>query len=155
MLYEFLTFNRAELIDRCRFLEEGRSWILVKGKPRALDDPALGYPFAIGGEAFIPTALASMRSGAAAQVCLVAYNFSSDASALSYAGRILGVDGRAHGKAELTLLRASDRERGGEHKLLLQFRPSGLDPGRYALAVRLQDPKTGRTSESSFPFDVF
>lgn len=137
------------------FLEQERSWILVKGKPRASDDPAAGYPFAIGGDAFIPTALASMRSGAAAQVCLVAYNFSSDASALSYAGRILGVDGRAHGKAELKLLRASDRERGGEHKLLLQFRPSGLDPGRYALAVRLQDPKTGRTSESSFPFDVF
>ncbi|MEO8432319.1 MAG: VWA domain-containing protein [Acidobacteriota bacterium] len=137
------------------FLEENRSWILVKGKARASDDPALGYPFAIGGDAFIPTALASMRSGAAAQVCLVAYNFSSDASTLSYAGRILGLDGRAHGKAELKLLRASDRERGGEHKLLLQFRPSGLDPGRYALAVRLQDPKTGRTSESSVPFDVF
>jgi hypothetical protein len=66
------------------------------------------------------------------------------------------VDGKAHGKVELKLLKASDQEHAeGERKLLLQVRPSGLEPGRYALAVRLHDPMTGKSVESSFPFDVF
>jgi VWFA-related protein len=137
------------------FLAEGRAWIMVKGKPRHNDDPRPTYPFAFGGEAFVPAAFASLRSGDTAQVCMIAYNFPSAASTISYAGRALGIDGRAHGKVDLKLLRASDHEGQGERKLLLQFRPSGLDPGRYALAVRLLDPKTGKSSESSFPFDVF
>jgi VWFA-related protein len=137
------------------FLAEGRTWVMVKAKPRQNDDPKAEYPFAIGGESFVPAALASMHSGDAAQVCLIAYNFPSEAAAITYAGRALGVDGKAHGKVDLKLIRSSDQEHEGQRKLLLQFRPSGLEPGRYALAVRLLDPKTGKSSESSFPFDVF
>jgi VWFA-related protein len=136
------------------FVEEGRSWIMVKGKARSSDDPRAEYPFAIAGESFVPSALASLHSGDSARICLVAYNFPSDAGTISYAGRVLGLDGRLHGQVDLKLVRASDREREGERKLLLQFRPSGLDPGRYALAVRLKDPKTGKSSESSVPFEV-
>lgn len=89
------------------------------------------------------------------QVCLIAYNFESSATPLDYSGRILGVDGKPHGKVSLELVKASEKgEREGARKLLLRFRPSGLDPGRYALAVTLLDPKTGTSSESSFPFDV-
>ncbi len=136
------------------FLEEGREWIMVKGKPRNAAESAAGYPFTIGGESFVPTALAGMKNGDTAQVCVIAYNFPSESSVIEYTGRILGVDGRLHGKVDLKLLKASDREREGARKLLLQFKPSGLDPGRYALAVKLQDAKTGKSSESSFPFDV-
>jgi len=35
-----------------------------------------------------------------------------------------------------------------------QVRAWGLDPGRYALNVKLEDRKAGRSAESSFPFDV-
>lgn len=138
------------------FLSDARPWIMVKGKPRPSDETGAEYPFAIAGEAFVPAAFASLHSGETRQVCMMAYNFSpgGDALALTYAGRVLGVDGRPYGKVDLRLVRASDGEGEGQRKLLLEFRPSGLDPGRYALAVKLQDPKTGKSSESSFPFDV-
>ena len=137
------------------FLAEGRTWVMVKAKPRQNEDPKAEYPFAIAGESFIPAALASLRSGDSTQVCLMAYNFPSNATAITYAGRAMGVDGKAHGKVELKLVKASDQEHVGERKLLLQVRPSGLDPGRYALAVKLLDPQTGKSVESSVPFDVF
>jgi VWFA-related protein len=136
------------------FVEETRQWIMVKGKPRSAADAAAEYPFAISGDSFVPTALAGIKNGAKTQVCLIAYNFPAETESIEYAGRILGVDGQLHGKVDLKLLRASDREHEGAHKLLLEFRPSGLDPGRYALIVKLKDARTGRSSESSASFDV-
>ncbi len=45
------------------FLEEGRQWIMVKGKPRSgARDAAAEYPFAISGDSFVPTALAGLRT---------------------------------------------------------------------------------------------
>jgi VWFA-related protein len=136
------------------FLEEGRQWIMIKGKSRSDADAAAEYPFAIGGESFIPTALAGVKNGGTTQVCLIAYNFPGEATGLRYTGRILGVDGQAHGRVDLKLLKASDRERQGARKLLLEFHPTGLDPGRYALVVKLQDPGTGKAAETMSTFDV-
>ncbi len=135
------------------FLEEGRQWIMIKGKPRSQADAAAEYPFAISGDSFIPTALAGIKNGEKTRVCLIAYNF-PPGETIGYTGRILGVDGRQHGKMDLKLLQASDAERESARKLLLEFRPSGLDPGRYALIIKLQDVRTGKTSESSATFDV-
>ncbi len=136
------------------FLQEGESWIMVKAKPRDAAKPAPEYPFAIGGDSFVPSALADIRSGQETQVCLISYNVGGPEDILQYTGRILGVDGRARGKLELALLKTSDRERQGARKVLLRFRPSGLDPGRYALAINVKDPKSGKSSEASFPFDI-
>lgn len=136
------------------FVEEGKQWILIKAKqPRVGEEPG-EYPFAIQGQSFIPAAFAGMKNGEKIRVCLIAYNFPSGSGPLEYSARALGVDGRPRGRAELTLLHASDGEHAGARKLMLEFRPSGLDPGRYALAIKLQDGKTGMTAESSFPFDV-
>ena len=136
------------------FLEEGRQWIMIKGKPRNEAEASAEYPFAIGGDSFIPSALAGIKNGEKTRVCLIAYNFSPTDDAIGYSGRILGVDGQPHGKLDLKLLEASDAERENARKLLLEFRPSGLDPGRYALIVKLQDARTGKSIESSATFDV-
>ncbi|HLN58905.1 MAG TPA: VWA domain-containing protein, partial [Thermoanaerobaculia bacterium] len=93
------------------FLEEGRQWIMIKGKPRSEADAAAEYPFAISGDSFVPTALAGLKNGEKTRVCLIAYNFPPAAEAIGYTGRILGVDGQQHGKLDLKLLEASDRER--------------------------------------------
>ncbi|MEO8349292.1 MAG: VWA domain-containing protein [Acidobacteriota bacterium] len=135
------------------FLADGEPWILVKGKPKETAS-AGEYPFAIGGESFIPAALADIRSGEDAQVCLIAYNFPTGSEPLEYTGRILGADGRPKGKLDLELVKSSGRERQGARKVLFTFRPSGLDPGRYALAVTVRDPRSGKSSEASFPFDI-
>jgi hypothetical protein len=95
-----------------------------------------------------------MKNGEKSHVCLIAYNFPASSSPLEYTARAVGVDGRPHGRVELTLLRASDAEHEGARKLMLEFRPTGLDPGRYALSIRLRDPVSGKTSESATPFDM-
>jgi hypothetical protein len=136
------------------FLEEGRQWIMVKGKARSDAESSAEYPFAIGGEAFVPTALAGIKNGGTSQVCVIAYNFPGESNGIQYAGRILGVDGRQHGKVDLKLVKASDRERQGARKLLFEFHPTGLDPGRYALVMKLLDPGTGKSSETTSTFDV-
>ncbi len=136
------------------FVQEGEPWILVKGKPRENSTAAAEYPFAIGGESFIPAALADIRSGEETRVCLIAYNFGAGSESLQYTGRILGVDGRPKGKLDFEIVKASNRERQGARKVLFKFKPMGLDPGRYALAVAVRDPRTGQTSEASFPFDI-
>ena len=126
------------------FVEEGRHWIMIKGKSRSDAESSAEYPFAIAGESFIPTALAGVKNGGTTQVCLIAYNFPGEVTGLQYSGRVLGVDGQAHG-----------RERQGARKLLLEFHPTGLDPGRYALVLKLQDPGTGKAAETMSTFDVF
>ena len=136
------------------FLEEGRQWIMIKGKSRSEEESAAEYPFAIAGEAFVPTALAGIKNGGTSQVCVIAYNFPGDSNGIQYGGRILGVDGRQHGKVDLKLVKASDRERQGARKLLFEFHPTGLDPGRYALVMKLLDPGTGKSSETMSSFDV-
>jgi VWFA-related protein len=136
------------------FLEDGRQWIMIKGKARSEAEASAEYPFAIAGESFIPTALAGVKNGGTAQVCLIAYNFPGDAAGLQYAGHVLGADGKAHGKVDLKLLKASDREHQGARKLLLEVHPTGLDPGRYALVLNLRDPGTGKASETMSTFDI-
>jgi hypothetical protein len=136
------------------FLEEGRQWIMVKGKSRSDAEAAAEYPFAIAGESFVPTALAGIKNGGTSQVCLIAYNFPGESNIIQYAGRIVGVDGLQHGKVDLKLVKASDRERQGARKMLFDFHPTGLDPGRYALFMKLLDPGTGKSSETMSTFDV-
>ncbi len=136
------------------FLDEGRQWIMVKGKSRSDAEAASEYPFAIGGESFVPAALAGLKNGGTSQVCVIAYNFPGESNGLQYAGHVLGVDGRQHGKVDLKLVKASDRERQGARKLLFEFHPTGLDPGRYALVMKLLDPGTGKSSETMSTFDV-
>jgi VWFA-related protein len=135
------------------FLDDD-NWILVKGKVHTPKASSSEYPFAIAGESFVPAALADLVSGKETRVCLIAYNFGRASAELEYTGKVLGADGKTHGKVDLTLLRASDREGEGPRKALFRFRPSGLDPGRYALAVKVENRATGQSSESSFPFDV-
>ena len=82
------------------FVDPGRQWIMVKARPRAAEEEKAEYPFAIGGESFIPAALAGVKSGETTQVCLMAYNFDVSETPLAYSGRVLGVDGKPHGKVE-------------------------------------------------------
>jgi len=136
------------------FVDEGKNWILVKAKSLHKPEDPGEYPFAMSGQSFVPSALADMKNGMKSRVCVIAYNFPADGSQLEYSARAIGVDGKPHGRIELTLLGTSDAENAGARKLMLEFQPRGFDPGRYALSVKLRDPKTGRTAESSFPFDM-
>ena len=128
-------------------------WAMVKTNPRPnASAPALDYPFAIAGEAFIPSARPVVPEGSAAQVAVVTYNFSPGSDPLQVVPEILGPDGKPR-KADIQVVRRSDRERGGARTVLLSFKPEGLEPGRYALRVRVTD-RARKTAEASDAFEV-
>jgi VWFA-related protein len=135
------------------FQDPAAPWVMVKTNPRPNASAAsLEYPFAIGGEAFIPAALPLVASGSAVQVAVVTYNFAPGSDPLQVLSEILGPDGKPR-KSDIQVVRRSDRERGGARTLLLSFKPEGLEPGRYALRVRVSD-RAQKTAEASDEFEV-
>ena len=139
------------------FFEEapGR-WLMVRGNPRADAPPRpADYPFAIAGDSFIPSVLPVVAPDAPAQVAVVAYNFGGGGSPapLDVRAEVVGADGTSR-PAAVTVARRSDVERGGGRKLILDFKPAGLAPGRYALKVSIADPASKKTAESSGIFEV-
>lgn len=136
------------------FVDQGKEWIMVKARPRSPTEEVAEYPFAIGGESFVPAAFAGTKNGQESRVCLIVYNLPGDAASLQYSARALGVDGKAHGRVELALIKASSREVAGARKLLLAMRVWGLDPGRYALAINVAGEGGRGLSEGRSAFDV-
>jgi VWFA-related protein len=136
------------------FLEQAKDWIMVKARPRSPAEEVAEYPFVIAGESFVPAAFAGTKNGEPNKVCLIVYNLPGDAASLQYSARAIGEDGKAHGRVELALLKASDKERAGARKLLLAMRVWGLDPGRYALSVNIAGEGGKSLSEGRSAFDV-
>jgi hypothetical protein len=140
------------------FFEEppGR-WVMIRARERS-DAPAheVDYPFAVGGEAFIPAALPELAAGSPARVVVCTYNFGArapKADALAVQGTVFGPDGSSR-PASLTIEKESDVERGGGRKLLLAFRTDGLAPGTYRLDVTITDPATQTTGRATSAFSV-
>jgi hypothetical protein len=138
------------------FEEAPGKWVMVRGNPRP-DAPArpADYPFAIAGDSFIPAALPTLTGGAGSPVAVVAYNFGVEAKPepLEVKAEVVGADGKSR-PVNVTVSRRSDVERGGGRKLVLDFKPAGLSPGRYALKVAVSDPASKKTAEASSPFEV-
>lgn len=137
------------------FEEPAGRWVMVRAKARA-DAPERepDYPFAIGGEAFIPSALPSVPAGSEARVAVFAYNFGGGkTSPLSVTGSAVGADGASRPIA-VTVVKASDAERGGGRKLLLAFKPEGLPAGLYRLDIAVSDAATKASGLASSAFRV-
>lgn len=132
------------------------SWLMVRGNPRS-DAPqrTADYPFAVGGDSFIPTALPSVANGAETQVAVFTYNFggAGKATPLEVRSQIVGSDGKAR-PVEMKTVKESNVERGGGRKLMLAFKPEGLAPGRYELRVAVSDPGSKAAGESASAFEV-
>jgi len=61
---------------------------------------------------------------------------------------------RASRPARLSIVKASDAERGGGRKLLLAFVTEGLAPGSYRLVVSVSDPASKASGEAGSPFEI-
>jgi VWFA-related protein len=137
------------------FEEAPGRWVMTKASARS-DAPAhvAEYPFAIGGESFIPAARPVIGNGAETRVAVFTYNFGGGGQGqdLRVRSEIVAADGSAR-PVELKLARESSVERGGGRKLLFTFKPTGLTPGRYALKVAVAGP-AGKSGESAAPFDI-
>ncbi|HTO87838.1 MAG TPA: VWA domain-containing protein [Thermoanaerobaculia bacterium] len=138
------------------FEEAPGHWVMVRGNPRAdAPDRPAEYPFAIGGESFVPAALPTLSASSTSQVVVVGYNLGEGGKAapLDVRAEVIGREGKSL-PANVAVSRRSDIERGGGRKLLLDFQPRGLSPGLYALKVAVTDPASKKTAEASSPFEV-
>ncbi|HEY7862682.1 MAG TPA: VWA domain-containing protein [Thermoanaerobaculia bacterium] len=133
------------------FFEEvpGR-WVMIKGNPRP-DAPRRDaeYPFAVGGQSFIPSVLPAVANGAETRVAVAAYNFAGAGKPLSLRAEIVGADGAAR-PVEVASPKQSDAERDGGQKIAFAFKPEGLSPGRYVLKVAVSDGAKNAESMSAF-----
>lgn len=134
------------------FLEQERSWFLVREKRNDLEGRSVVYPFTVNGEPYIPSARPALGIKDEADLCLVAYNLGE--GNLSVESTIVSEDGHIQDGGSLSLIERTITGIAGLDKVLATFRPDGLEAGRYTLQVALTDDRTGLTERNSIPFKV-
>ena len=134
------------------FMEEQRSWVLVRESSEVNGRQTVVYPFTVNGEPYVPSAKPVLRPADQARLCLVAYNLGSGNVALN--AQVTGSDGKAMPGGRLDLVERTATGIAGVDKLLATFEPTGLAAGQYVLRVAVKDPVTGNEEMSSLPFEV-
>ena len=136
------------------FTDPTSSWVMVRTSPRAdASKVAPDYPFAIGGDSFLPAAWPVLTSKAAAQVAVMTFNFGGAAEPLQILAEVVGADGKTR-QVDVQTVRRADRERNGGRALLLSFKADGLAPGPYVFKVRASDRVSRKSAEAATAFEV-
>jgi VWFA-related protein len=134
------------------FMEEQRSWVLVRESSEVNGRQSVVYPFTINGEPYVPSAKPVLHPADQARLCLVAYNLGSGNVAVNM--QVTGSDGKAMPGGRIDLVERTATGIAGVDKLLATFEPTGLAAGEYVLQVAVKDPVTGNEEMSSLPFEV-
>jgi VWFA-related protein len=134
------------------FMEEQRSWVLVRESSEVNGRQSVVYPFTVNGEPYVPSAKPVLHPADQAKLCLVAYNLGSGNLALN--AQVTGSDGTALAGGRIDLVERTATGIAGVDKLLATFEPTGLAAGQYVLRVAVTDPTTGNQELSSLPFEV-
>ncbi|MFL6194549.1 MAG: hypothetical protein ACJ75H_10285, partial [Thermoanaerobaculia bacterium] len=128
------------------FPEAANRWLIVREAQRG---PQVAYPFLARQQPYVPAARPSLAAGQEAPMALVGYGLG--AGELRAAGKVLGLDGKEMGEAEVKVLDRETASAGGPDRLRASFRPPRLPPGEYVLRVTVTGP-AGAASAESAPF---
>ena len=134
------------------FMEEQRSWILVRESSEVAGRQTVVYPFTVNGEPYVPSARPVLKAEDQARLCLVAYNLAPGDLAVNV--QVTGADGKALPGGRIASVERTSTGIAGVDKLLATFEPSGLAAGDYVLQVGVTNPATGLSELSSLPFQV-
>lgn len=134
------------------FMEEQRSWILVRESSEVAGRQSVVYPFTVNGEPYVPSARPILKPADQARLCLVAYNLAPGDVAVNV--QVTGADGKALPGGRIASVERTSTGIAGVDKLLATFEPAGLAAGDYVLQVGITDPRTGLRELSSLPFQV-
>jgi hypothetical protein len=132
------------------FPEPAGKWLVVR-EAVSKDDRQVPYPFMIGEEPYIPASLPVLAPGQEARLSLVGYNLGK--GDLKVESKVLSLDGREVGPAEVRLLQREAGDAAAPDRLTALFRPSQLAPGEYLLLVTVDGPD-GAAGTSTAPFLV-
>ena len=134
------------------FMEEQRSWVLVRESSEVSGRQSVVYPFTVNGEPYIPSAKPMLKPEGQARLCLVAYNLSPGDVAVH--AQVTGADGKAMPGGRIAQVERTATGISGVDKLLATFEPTGLAVGDYVLQIGVTNPSTGQKEHSSLPFQV-
>jgi len=134
------------------FMEEQRSWVLVRESSEVSGRQSVVYPFTVNGEPYVPSAKPMLKAEAQARLCLVAYNLAPGTVAVDV--QVTGADGKALPGGRIAQVERTATGISGVDKLLATFEPTGLAAGDYVLQVGVTNPSTGQKELSSLPFQV-
>jgi len=134
------------------FMEEQRSWVLVRESSEVSGRQSVVYPFTVKGEPYVPSAKPMLKAEAQARLCLVAYNLAPGTVAVDV--QVTGADGKALPGGRIAQVERTATGISGVDKLLATFEPTGLAVGDYVLQVGVTNPATGQKELSSLPFQV-
>lgn len=134
------------------FMEEQRSWVLVRESSEVSGRQSVVYPFTVNGEPYVPSAKPMLKAEAQARICLVAYNLAPGTVAVDV--QVTGADGKALPGGRIAQVERTTTGISGVDKLLATFEPTGLAAGDYVLQVGVTNPATGQKELSSLPFQV-
>ncbi len=134
------------------FLESQGQWFLVREQLQSDYQKSVVYPFTVNGEPYVPAARPEFSQPEEKQVCVVAYNLTSESPKLD--GTIVDEQGKVVRSVSLNGAERTVTGIDGLDKFLATFSPGGLDVGSYTLQVAVTDMGNGSTQTASIPFDV-
>lgn len=134
------------------FMEEQRSWVLVRESAEVSGRQSVVYPFTVNGEPYVPSAKPMLKPEGQARLCLVAYNLAPGDVAVDV--QITGADGKTLPGGRIARVERTATGISGVDKLLATFEPAGLAAGDYVLQIGVTNPATGQKEHSSLPFEV-
>lgn len=134
------------------FMEEQRSWVLVRESSEVSGRQSVVYPFTVNGEPYVPSAKPTLKAEDQARLCLVAYNLAPGDVAVDI--QVTGADGKTLPGGRIARVERTATGISGVDKLLATFEPAGLAAGDYVLQIGVTNPATGLKEHSTLPFQV-
>jgi hypothetical protein len=134
------------------FMEEQRSWVLVRESSEVTGRQSVVYPFTVNGEPYVPSAKPTLKAESQARLCLVAYNLAPGDVAVDV--QVTGADGKALPGGRIARVERTATGISGVDKLLATFEPTGLAAGDYVLQIGVTNSATGQREHSTLPFQV-
>lgn len=120
-------------------VEPPARWFMVREQPQAEQQSDwMVYPFTIHGEPFVPAVAPVLGPEQEIDLCLIAYNLGVEE--LEISGTVLSAEGSEVSTGAFELTDHIIATQSGIDKMVVRFRPQGLDPGRYTLRLDLVDP---------------
>lgn len=117
-------------------VDESNRWVLVRERGQSGSSGSIVYPFTVGGEPYVPSAIGELSGGADARFCLVGYNL--PATELGAEIELLDDSGQRVGGGPVAIARSTTGI-AGLGKWTASLRAPDVPPGRYRLRVVLSD----------------
>jgi len=138
------SFESAAVVGPVVF-DDAASWPMLSGPTRGYDD----YPFAAGDAKYVPRGQPELKNGSDYKLGLYLYEVAIEGLGLSPV--IARTDGSGARPANVTVAGRTSKDASGGMKLLLNFRPEGLQAGNYELLLTVK-PQNGAESLVRMPF---